>query len=166
MLVRRLPAWHGNVGKRLVRAPKVYVRDSGLVHTLLGLASLEAVLAHPVAGASWEGLCASNSCLQPQPTADASFYRTYPWRGSGPGSALSQGGDHLGGGNQAMQAAPKVSKGFHLAAADVGATRKLLVAPVDASYPMRDDIVVMNPLQAAMLVDEEQQQQAATTPRH
>ena len=41
MLVRRLPAWHGNVGKRLVRAPKVYVRDSGIVHALLGLADLE-----------------------------------------------------------------------------------------------------------------------------
>ena len=58
MLVRRLPAWHGNVGKRLVRAPKVYVRDSGLVHALLGLTNLESVLGHPVAGASChESMC-------------------------------------------------------------------------------------------------------------
>lgn len=47
MLVRRLPAWHGNVGKRLVRSPKVYVRDSGVVHALLGLQTLDDVLGHP-----------------------------------------------------------------------------------------------------------------------
>lgn len=55
MLVRRLPAWSGNVGKRLIRAPKFYVRDSGLVHAMLGLVDLDAVLSHPVAGSSWEG---------------------------------------------------------------------------------------------------------------
>jgi hypothetical protein len=55
MLVRRLPAWSGNVGKRRIRSPKAFVRDSGLVHALLGLNSLDAVLSHPVAGSSWEG---------------------------------------------------------------------------------------------------------------
>ena len=76
MLVRRLPAWHGNVGKRLVRAPKVYVRDSGIVHTLLGLGSLDAVLAHPVAGASWEGFVIE----QPRPIWFCSFQTArYGW---------------------------------------------------------------------------------------
>jgi predicted AAA+ superfamily ATPase len=56
LLVRRLAPWHGNIRKRLVKSPKVYVRDSGLVHALLGLGDREAVLAHPVAGGSWEGL--------------------------------------------------------------------------------------------------------------
>lgn len=56
LLVRRLAPWHGNVRKRLVKSPKVYVRDSGLVHALLGIGDREALLAHPVAGASWEGL--------------------------------------------------------------------------------------------------------------
>jgi hypothetical protein len=55
LLVRRLPAWHANVGKRLVKSPKVYVRDSGLVHALLGIGDKETVLSHPVIGASWEG---------------------------------------------------------------------------------------------------------------
>jgi predicted AAA+ superfamily ATPase len=55
MLLRRLPAWSGNVGKRLIRSPKVFVRDSGLVHALLGLNSLDAVLSQPVAGSSGEG---------------------------------------------------------------------------------------------------------------
>ena len=56
LLVRRLPPYRANVGKRLVKSPKVYVRDSGIVHTLLGLDTQEAVLGHPVAGGSWRGL--------------------------------------------------------------------------------------------------------------
>ena len=55
LLVRRLPPLHANVRKRLVKSPKVYVRDSGIVHGLLGLDNTEAVLGHPVAGGSWEG---------------------------------------------------------------------------------------------------------------
>ena len=75
MLVRRLPAWHGNIGKRLVRAPKVVVRDSGIHHALLELESLEVVLGHPVAGASWEGFVIEQ-ILAAVPQAEASFYRT------------------------------------------------------------------------------------------
>ena len=75
MLVRRLTAWSGNVGKRLVRAPKVYVRDSGLVHALLGLQSLDSVLSHPVAGASWEGFVIEQ-LINAAPHAQTSFYRT------------------------------------------------------------------------------------------
>jgi len=56
LLVRRLAPWHGNVRKRLVKSPKVYVRDGGLVHALLGIGDREALLSHPVAGGSWEGL--------------------------------------------------------------------------------------------------------------
>ncbi len=76
LLVRRLPPRLANVGKRLVRSPKVYVRDSGLVHALLGLADKEAVLGHPVAGASWEGLAIENVLAIADGRAEASFYRT------------------------------------------------------------------------------------------
>ena len=60
LLVRRLPVWSGNIGKRLMKSPKVYIRDSGIVHTLLGLESLDDVLGHPVAGPSWEGMVLEN----------------------------------------------------------------------------------------------------------
>jgi predicted AAA+ superfamily ATPase len=60
LLVRRLKPWASNVGKRLVRSPKVYVRDSGLLHTLLGIRDQEALLGHPVIGASWEGMLIEN----------------------------------------------------------------------------------------------------------
>lgn len=148
MLVRRLPAWHGNVGKRLVRAPKVYVRDSGIVHALLGLPDMESVLAHPVAGASWEGFVIEQ-LIAAATRAEASFYRTAH------GAEADLVLDFRDGDTWVVEikraSAPTVSKGFHLAADDVGATRKLLIAPVAESYPMRDGIEAMNPLAAARL---------------
>lgn len=60
LLVRRLRPWAGNVGKRLVRTPKVYIRDSGLTHALLDIETWEDVLGHPVAGTSWEGFVVEN----------------------------------------------------------------------------------------------------------
>jgi predicted AAA+ superfamily ATPase len=145
MLVRRLPAWHGNVGKRLVRAPKIYVRDSGVVHALLGLESLESVLGHPVAGGSWEGFVIEQLIAAATP-AEASFYRTS--HGAEADLVLT----FRNGENWVIEvkrsSAPTVSKGFHLAAADVAATRKLVVAPVVVPYPMREDIEVMDPLTA------------------
>lgn len=75
LLVRRLPAWSGNVGKRLTRSPKIYVRDSGLVHALLELTTSEDVLGHPVAGLSWEGMVIE-SLIAAAGDAPAFYYRT------------------------------------------------------------------------------------------
>jgi len=76
LLVRRLPPFHRNVGKRLVKSPKVYVRDSGLVHALLGIENLEQLAGHPVVGASWEGFVLE-SLLSVLPwRSSAFFYRT------------------------------------------------------------------------------------------
>jgi predicted AAA+ superfamily ATPase len=152
MLVRRLPAWHGNVGKRLVRAAKVYVRDSGITHALLGLASLESVLAHPVAGTSWEGFVIEQ-LIASAPDAEASFYRTSHGAEADLVLAFRSGETWVV--EIKRSSAPAVSKGFHLAAKDVGATKKLLVAPVANSYPMSDGIEVMNPLAAARLMSEQ-----------
>ena len=76
MLLRRLPPFQANVGKRLVKAPRVFVRDSGIVHALLNIADQEALLGHPVVGASWEGFVIENLlAVAPEGTA-ALFYRT------------------------------------------------------------------------------------------
>ncbi len=149
MLVRRLPAWIGNVGKRLVRSPKVYVRDSGIVHALLGLQDFDAVLSHPVAGASWEGFVIEQ-LIAAAPQAQASFYRTS--HGAEADLILTFRSGETVVIEVKRSSAPKVSKGYYLAATDVGATRKLLVAPVDNSFPMKDGIEVMNPLVAATLI--------------
>ena len=151
MLVRRLPAWHGNVGKRLVRAPRVYVRDSGITHALLELDCLEAVLGHPVAGASWEGFVVEQ-LLAAAPQAQVSFYRTAHGAEADLVMDLRHGETWVI--EIKRSSAPVVSKGFHLAAADVRATRKLVVAPVGAPYPMRDGMEVMNPLEAVRAVGE------------
>lgn len=149
MLVRRLPAWSGNVGKRLIRAPKVYVRDSGLVHALLGLPSLDAVLSHPVAGSSWEGFVLEQ-LVNAAPHAQASFYRTSN------GAEVDLVLEFRNGPTWVVEikrsTAPTISKGFYLAAADLRATRKLLVAPVGQPYPMKEGVEVMSPLMAAGLV--------------
>lgn len=76
LLVRRLPPRLANVGKRLVRSPKIYVRDSGLTHALLGLTDKEALLGHPVAGPSWEGMAIENLIDIAGRRAEPSFYRT------------------------------------------------------------------------------------------
>lgn len=149
MLVRRLPAWSGNAGKRLIRAPKVYVRDSGLVHALLGLQNLDAVLGHPVAGASWEGFVIEQ-LVNAAPQAQASFYRTSN------GAEVDLVLEFRNGQTWVIEikrsSAPTVSKGFYTAASDLTASRKLLVAPVEQSYPMKDGVEVMSPLKAAHLI--------------
>lgn len=145
MLVRRLPAWSGNIGKRLIRAPKVYVRDSGLVHALLGLQTLDALLGHPVAGSSWEGFVIEQ-LINAAPGAQASFYRTSN------GAEVDLVLEFRSGSTWVIEvkrsSAPSVSKGFYTAATDLGAVRKLLVAPVAQPYPMKNGIEVMNPLMA------------------
>ena len=76
LLVRRLRPFHANIRKRLVKSPKVYVRDSGLVHALLGIEDHNALAGHPVAGASWEGFVIENLLAAVPPATAASFYRT------------------------------------------------------------------------------------------
>ena len=149
MLVRRLPAWSGNMGKRLVRSPKVYVRDSGLVHALLGLQTLDALLGHPVAGSSWEGFVIEQ-LINAAPGAQASFYRTSN------GAEVDLVLEFRSGATWVIEvkrsSAPTVSKGFYTAATDLGAVRKLLIAPVAQPYPMKDGIEVMNPLMATQQI--------------
>lgn len=76
LLLRRLPPWHVNVGKRLVKSPKLYIRDSGLVHELLGIGDSETLLGHPVVGGSWEGFVIENLLACVPPRTEAYFYRT------------------------------------------------------------------------------------------
>ncbi|NBX53644.1 MAG: ATP-binding protein [Betaproteobacteria bacterium] len=153
MLVRRLPAWHGNVGKRLIRSPKVYVRDSGLVHALLGLSNLDTLLGHPVAGSSWEGFVLEQ-LINAAPQAEASFYRTS--NGAEVDLVLTFRSQQTWVIEIKRSSAPSVSKGFYLAATDLGAVRKLLVAPVEQPYPIKDGIQVADVMTAIRWVTEQE----------
>ncbi|MEY2683374.1 MAG: hypothetical protein RJA09_518, partial [Pseudomonadota bacterium] len=117
LLVRRLQPWHANVGKRLVKSPKVFVRDSGLVHALLGLPTLDALLSHPVVGASWEGFVLENLLAAAPPGTQAHFYRTSG--GAEIDILLALPGGSLWAIEVKRSLNPKVERGFHAACADL-----------------------------------------------
>ena len=76
LLVRRLAPWHSNQGKRLVKSPKIYIRDSGLLHSLLGITDMDSLLSHPVVGASWEGHVVESLLAVAPAEVTPSFYRS------------------------------------------------------------------------------------------
>lgn len=92
LLVRRLAPYHRNIGKRLVKSPKTYIRDSGLLHALLGIGDFDTLLGHPVIGTSLEGFVIENLLAVAPPHATASFYRTA--RGAEIDLVLEMGGKH------------------------------------------------------------------------
>ena len=154
MLVRRLPAWHGNVGKRLIRSPKVYVRDSGVVHALLGLSTLDALLGHPVAGSSWEGFV-MEQLINAAPQAEVSFYRTS--NGAEVDLVLTFRNQQTWVIEIKRSSAPTLSRGFYQAATDLRAVRKLLVAPVAQTYPLKEGIQVVDVMTAIRWVTEQEE---------
>jgi predicted AAA+ superfamily ATPase len=145
LLLRRLPPWHTNAGKRLVKAPKVYVRDSGLLHALLGIGSGEQLLSHMVVGASWEGHCLENLLSCTPRGVTAYFYRTSA------GAEIDLLLVWPGGEQWAIEfkrsLSPKVERGFHSACDDLKPARKWVVYPGQEVYPLAADI------QAVSLLD-------------
>ncbi|WP_370402693.1 ATP-binding protein [Sulfitobacter sp. JB4-11] len=125
MLVRRLPPWHANAGKRLVKSPKVYIRDAGLAHALLGLETEEALLGHPVVGGSWEGFCIENLIAAAPRGTEASFYRSSA--GAEIDLILKLPSGALWAIEIKRTTAPKVTRGFHIAADELDVAERLLV---------------------------------------
>jgi predicted AAA+ superfamily ATPase len=126
LLVRRLSPWHGNVRKRLVKAPKVYVRDSGLVHALLGVGDREALLSHPVAGGSWEGLAIESLIAAAPMGTDASFFRTSA--GAEIDLLLKLPGQRKPWAIEIKRGlAPQIERGYHLACNEVRPQRRVVV---------------------------------------
>ena len=141
LLVRRLEPWHANVGKRLVKSPRIYVRDSGITHTLLGLATQDDVLGHPVAGASWEGFVIETLIAAAPSDTQANFYRTSA--GAEIDLLLTLPGRRSWAIEIKRSLAPKVEKGFHHACEDLKPERRIVVYPGTESFPLKDDIEVM-----------------------
>jgi predicted AAA+ superfamily ATPase len=150
LLVRRLPPWHAKLGKRLVKSPKVYVRDSGLVHALLGIADKEALLAHPVVGQSWECFVIENLLACAPDGVQGHFYRSSS--GAEVDLLLAWPNGELWAIEIKRSLAPKLERGFHSACADLKPTRKLVIYPGTETYRLAEDIEAMNPLSAALLV--------------
>ena len=143
LMLRRLEPYLANVGKRLVKSPKVYVRDSGLLHALLGIASLDDLAGHPMAGHSWEGFVIEQIIAALPPLATVGFYRTAV--GAELDLVVEHGGQRIGY-EIKLSSAPKPSRGFWNACEDLGVTRAYLVAPVNEPYPLTANIEVVSPL--------------------
>lgn len=144
LVVRRLEPWHSNLGKRLVKTPKVYLRDSGLLHALLGIADADALAGHPAAGASWEGFVIEQVCARLPAHVPLSFYRTAS--GAEMDLVVELGGRRIGI-EAKLSSAPKVTKGFWNACEDLGVSEAWVVAPVREGWPIGDRARVVSPLE-------------------
>ncbi len=138
LLVRRLPSWHANVGKRLVKSPKVYVRDSGLVHALLDIGAKETLLSHPIVGASWEGFVIENLLACVPAGVQGYFYRTSG--GAEIDLLLVWPNGELWALEIKRSLTPKVERGFHAASDDLSPARKFVVYPGKESFPLGHDV--------------------------
>lgn len=139
LLVRRLMPVHANVGKRLVKSPKTYVRDSGLVHALLGLERLDDLLGHPVVGASWEGFVIETILGMAPERARAGFYRTAA--GAEIDLVLELGGQL---GTWAIEIkrglTARPGRGFYNAMDDLQPAKAFVVHSGDDRYPLSGDV--------------------------
>ena len=138
LLVRRLPPWSKSAGKRLVRSPKVYVRDSGLVHALLGLRDLDAVLGHPVTGGSWEGFVIENLLAAAPSGTSACFYRTAV--GAEIDLVLDLPPKERWAIEIKRSSSPVLSKGFYLGCGDIKATRRMVVHAGEDTFGLGDGV--------------------------
>ena len=138
LLVRRLQPWHRNAGKRLVKSPKVYIRDSGLVHTLLNIPTLDQLLGHPVVGASWEGFVLENLLAQLPTSIEAYFYRTAA--GAEIDLVLVLPGNRIWAVEIKSGLAPKPTKGFYTACSDLKPDRCFVVYSGEERYPLNDQV--------------------------
>lgn len=151
LLVRRLQPWHSNAGKRLVKSPKVYVRDSGIVHALLRLPTREDVLGHPVVGGSWEGFVIESLLAAAPEGADASFYRTSA--GAEIDLLLTLPGDILWAIEIKRSSAPKVERGFHQACLDLKPTKSFVVYGGRERFPLNAETEAIGLAELAALLN-------------
>lgn len=136
MMVRQLQPWHANLGKRQVRSPKVYVRDSGLLHQLLGLGTEKALLSHPKLGASWEGFVVEQ-LLAVEPHDEAWFWATHQGAEI---DLLLRRGDRLLGVECKRADAPRMTPSIRIATDDLGLDRVAVVYPGDKRYRLADRV--------------------------
>ena len=145
LLVRRLPPWSANIGKRLVKSPRIYVRDSGIVHVLLGIGDADGLLGHPIAGASWEGFVIESLVAAAPDGTEPFFFRTSA--GAEIDLLLLLPGGRLWAIEIKRSLAPKVERGFHEACADLRPERRFVVYPGSERFGLSSEVEAV-PLRA------------------
>ena len=142
LLVRRLQPWAQNVGKRLVKAPKVYIRDSGITHALLNLQNYNDLLGHPVAGGSWEGFVIENILSVAPDHVIPFYYRTS--NGAEIDLVLEFSSKEKWAIEIKRNSAPTLSKGFYIAQQDIQPDRSFVVYAGQDKFPMAGNITAIS----------------------
>ncbi|MEM7370623.1 MAG: ATP-binding protein [Bacteroidota bacterium] len=142
LLVRRLIPFHKNIGKRLVKSPKIYVRDSGVLHALLGIHSREGLYAHPSIGMSWEGFVIDNLLQLAPDFVLSSFFRTQS--GAEIDLLLEFPGGEIWAIEIKRSLSPKLEKGFYFAHKDIQPSKSFVVYPGEERYFIHEDIEVIS----------------------
>ena len=141
LLVRRLPAWSGNLNKRLVRSPRMYIRDSGLVHSLLEIEDGYQLQGHVAVGTSWEGFVIESIINAVAPRLKPYFFRTQD--GAEIDLVLERAGKPFIAIEVKRSSAPKVQHGFYLACDQLNIMHRYVIAPVDEAYPIKGGVQVL-----------------------
>lgn len=150
-LVRRLPVYRTNIGKRLVKSPKVYVRDTGLVHALLGVVELDSLLSHPVVGGSWEGFVIEQLLIIGQELVEGFYYRTSG--GAEIDLVLCFPDGRLWAIEIKRSLNPRPSRGFHFACEDLKPQQRFVVYPGEEAYPITEGIDAISVLHISQLLE-------------
>lgn len=150
-LIRQLEPHHANVKKRLTKSPKIFIRDSGLLHALLKISDKESLLSHPVVGASWESFVIENIISNISQSVDVGFYRTAG--GAEIDLVLKQGSICMGI-EIKRSSAPTVSKGFYSSCQDLEVTHKYVVHTGSENFSLGDGIKAVTLDEMINIVDE------------
>ena len=142
LLVRRLEPWYGNVKKRLVKSPRTYVRDSGIVHALLQIPNYDTLLGHPILGKSWEGFIIETIINALPSGANAFFYRTSA--GAEIDLVIEFGLDQYWAIEIKASRTPSVKKGFHIACTDLNAESKFIIYTGSDEFPSSNNTTVLS----------------------
>jgi predicted AAA+ superfamily ATPase len=154
LLVRRLKPWTFNIGKRLVRSPKIYVRDSGITHALLNISNYNNLLGHPVVGGSWEGFVIEN-IMAVAPSRVQPFYYGTPG-GTEIDLMLEFANTEKWAIEIKRSTSPSLSKGFYIACEDVKPHRSYVVYSDKESFPLSEGVTAIS---LAELMQEIQKQE-------
>lgn len=149
-LLRRLQPWSGKLGKRLVRSPKIYLTDSGLVHGLLEIETVDDLLGHPVVGLSWEGFVVESLIQAAGPGRIPMYYRTHD------GAEIDLVFERAGQPEMAFEikrsSAPKLEPGFAVACDDILVGQRYCVAPIAEAYRAKNGVQILPLMQAISLL--------------
>lgn len=153
MLVRQLRPWSGNLGKRLVKSPKIYVRDSGLLHALLELETMDQLLGHPLAGPSYEGMVIENLVKAAGAAYIPFFYRTH--QGAEIDLVLERGGRPEIAIEVKRSSAPKLDLGFGVACDDLDVKRRFVVYPGGDRFGLKYGAEAISQIDMAAMLRED-----------